>query len=256
MKPTTLSTASIEDVQRELRASGTPFAVATVVRTVDATSAKPGSKAVLTADGEIVEGWVGGGCARGAIARAAKSAIAKGEPVLVALRPDDTLRAEGVEACDVRDGMVYERNGCASEGSMDIYVEAFVLAPRLVVVGDGPVAHALRGLASGFDFRLSSSIPQEAEAEIGNAFVVVATQGRGDAAALEAAVRAAPIYLAFVGSQRKAQKLKDKLSEKGASKDVLDRVFAPAGLDIGAATPEEIALSILAQVVAVRRGGQ
>ena len=205
MKPTKLSTDALDDLQRELRAAGTPFALATVVRTLDATSAKPGSKAIVTSDGEILEGWVGGGCARGAIARAAKSAIAKGEPVLVALRPDDKLHSEGVEPCEVRDGMVFERNGCASKGSMDVYVEGYVSAPRLAVLGEGPVANALRTLAGGFDFQLTDSMPSEAGvSNMSGDFVVVATQGRGDAAALEAAARLAPRFLAFVGSRKKA----------------------------------------------------
>ena len=109
MKPTSLSTETLDDLQRSLRAAGTPYALATVTRTFDATSASPGSKAVLNADGEILEGWVGGGCARGAIARAAKTALARAEPVLVALRPDDKLAEVGVEPCELRDGMVYER---------------------------------------------------------------------------------------------------------------------------------------------------
>ncbi len=254
MKPTELSTQSFDHLQRELRAKGTPFALATVVRTVDATSAKPGAKAILSADGEILEGWVGGGCARGAISRAAITAISRAEPVLVALRPDEALEAEGVEPCEVRDGMIYERNGCASRGSLDIYVEAYVPAPELVIMGDGPVAIALRSLAKGFDFRLTDALPRDAtDRDCSAYYVVVATQGRGDAAALETAVNAAPRYLAFVGSQRKASTLKDKLVAKGLAEEQIDRIIAPAGLDIAAATAEEIALSILAEIVATRR---
>ena len=256
MKPTELSTESFDRLQRDLRARAVPFAVATVVRTLDATSAKPGSKAILSSDGEILEGWVGGGCARGAISRAAKTAIARSEPVLVALRPDEALEAEGVEPCEVRDGMIYERNGCASKGSLDIYVEAFVPAPELVVIGDGPVAKALRDLGRGFDFRLSDALPRDvATRDCSGYFVVVATQGRGDAAALETGVKANPRYLAFVGSRKKAAALRDKLADKGLSADALDRIVAPAGLDIRAATPEEIALSILAEIVGIRRAG-
>jgi xanthine dehydrogenase accessory factor len=113
MKLTSLGLESLDETQRRLRAEGAPHALATVVRTRDATSAKPGAKAIVSAEGEILEGWVGGGCARGAIGRAAVRAIERNEPVLVALRPDDRLAAEGVEPCEVRDGMIYERNGCA-----------------------------------------------------------------------------------------------------------------------------------------------
>ncbi len=256
MKPTSLSTETLDDLQRSLRAAGTPYALATVTRTFDATSASPGSKAVLNADGEILEGWVGGGCARGAIARAAKTALARAEPVLVALRPDDKLAEVGVEPCELRDGMVYERNGCASKGSMDVFVEAFAPAPELLVLGDGPVAQALCTLSAPFDFRVGHALPQETGAGSTAArYVVVATQGRGDLAALEAAARLDPAYFAFVGSRRKAATLVEKLAAKSVARPVLDRLVAPAGLDIRAATPEEIALSILAQIVAQRRAG-
>jgi xanthine dehydrogenase accessory factor len=251
MKLTTLGLESLDETQRRLRAEGTPYALATVVRTWEATSAKPGAKAVVSAGGEILEGWVGGGCARGAIGRAAVKAIERNEPVLVALRPDDRLAAEGVEPCEVRDGMIYERNGCASKGSLDIYVEPFVPSPDLVVLGDGPVARALVPLARGFDFRVGTDLPP-APREL---FVVVATQGKGDAAALERALASGARFTAFVGSARKAATLKEKLAAKGAAADALARLAAPAGLPIGAATAEEIALSILAQIVQVRRAG-
>jgi xanthine dehydrogenase accessory factor len=251
MKLTSLGLESLDETQRRLRAEGAPHALATVVRTRDATSAKPGAKAIVSAEGEILEGWVGGGCARGAIGRAAVRAIERNEPVLVALRPDDRLAAEGVEPCEVRDGMIYERNGCASKGSLDIYVEPFVPSPDLVVLGDGPVARALVPLARSFDFRVGTDLPP-APREL---FVVVATQGKGDAAALERALAAGARFTAFVGSARKAATLKEKLAARGADAEALARLAAPAGLPIGAATAEEIALSILAQIVQVRRAG-
>jgi xanthine dehydrogenase accessory factor len=244
---------ALDETRRRLRADGTAHAVATVVRTRDATSAKAGAKAIVSATGEILEGWVGGGCARGAIGRAARKAIERNEPVLVALRPDDRLAAEGVEPCEVRDGMIYERNGCASKGSLDIYVEPFVPCPDLVVLGDGPVARALSTLARGFDFRVGGEVPDSPGPR--ELFIVVATQGRGDAAALDRALAAGARFTAFVGSPRKAATLKEKLAAKGASAEAIDRLVAPAGLRIGAATAEEIALSILAQIVQVRRTG-
>ena len=254
MKPTTLTTENLDALQREMRDKGEPFAVATVVRTMAATSAKAGSKAILNADGEIIEGWVGGGCVRGAIVRAAKTAISRNDPVFIALRPDDELKAEGVGPCEVRDGVVFERNGCASRGSLDIFVEAFVPSPELIILGDGPVAGALRTLARPFDFQLKPELPKGRTPSGSSAiYVVVATQGRGDAAALESAVAMAPAYLAFVGSRRKAASIMDKLASKGADQSALDKIVAPAGLDIGAATPEEIALSILAEIITVRR---
>lgn len=244
---------ALDDTCRRLRAEGTPHAVATVVRTAEATSAKAGAKAIVSATGEILEGWVGGGCARGAIGRAAIKAIERNEPVLVALRPDDRLEAEGVEPCEVRDGMLYERNGCASKGSLDIYVEPFVPSPDLVILGDGPVARALSMLARSFDFRVAGELPEGATGR--DLYVVVATQGRGDAAALGRALASDTRFTAFVGSARKSATLRDRLTAEGADPATLDRLVAPAGLPIGAATAEEIALSILAQIVALRRGG-
>jgi xanthine dehydrogenase accessory factor len=150
--------------------------------------------------------------------------------------------------------MVYERNGCASKGSLDIYVEPFVPAPDLVILGEGPVARALHAIARGFDFRLADDLPSpDIPRPPRDLFVVVATQGRGDAAALERAAASGARFVAFVGSARKAATLKDKLAEKGADRAALDRIAAPAGLPIGAATAEEIALSILAQIVQDRR---
>ncbi len=257
MKPTALSTQTLDDRQRALRAEGRPYALATVVRASGSSSALPGAKAIVSAAGEILEGWMGGGCARGAIGRAARIAISRNDPVFVALRPDEELEAEGVEPCEVRDGMIFERNGCASKGSLDIFVEPFVPSPDLVILGEGPVAIALAALAGPFDFRLKEQPPREPVRQGRDApYVVVATQGRGDLAALEAALKVGPAYLAFVGSGRKAAALKQKLLEKGHNAEALDQVVAPAGLPIGAATPDEIALSILAQIIAERRGAK
>lgn len=251
MKPAALTVERIDALAREMRAQGTPFATATIVRTMDSTAASAGARALLTAQGELIEGWVGGGCVRAALGRAARAAVARGEPVLVALRPDDRLAAEGAEPCEVRDGMIYERNGCASKGSMDVFVEPVVPLPDLVVMGDGPVAQALRALARAFDFRLTDRLGGAARER----YVVVATQGKGDAKALAEAVGAGAAHVAFVGSRRKAASLRDKLAGQGVERAALDAVAAPAGLDIGAATPDEIALSILAEIVQARRKG-
>mgnify|MGYP006273298019 CR=1 FL=1 len=250
MKPAAISLERLDDRAREMRAAGTPHAVATIVRTRDATSAKPGAKALLSAEGALIEGWVGGGCVRGALGRAARAAIARGEPVLVALRPDDRLAEEGAAPCEVRDGMVYERNGCASKGSMDVFVEPFVPLPDLVVMGEGPVAQALRDLARGLDMALGERLPPARGRPL---YVVVATQGKGDAKALAEALAAGPAYAAFVGSRAKAARLRETLAAQGIDAAALEAVRAPAGLDIGAATPGEIALSILAEIVQARR---
>lgn len=138
MKPSRAQERRIDLSARKLRSQGVPFAIATVVRTVDATSAKPGAKALVLADGTIAEGWVGGGCARGAIGRAAKAAIAAREAKFVSLRPAELLEAEGVEPGEEKAGARFARNGCPSKGSMDVFVEPVLPEPQLAICGDGP----------------------------------------------------------------------------------------------------------------------
>jgi xanthine dehydrogenase accessory factor len=254
---------------RRLRAEGRAFAVATIVRTVDATSAKPGAKALILADGTLVEGWVGGGCARAAVAKAAIAALAQGKPQFVSLRPEELLAAEGVVPGEERDGIRFARNGCPSKGSMDIFVEPELPQPRLVIFGAGPVALALADLAGRFDLHRTlcaaglSGVEVEAQQDgfvidtdgAAQRFVVVATQGKGDEAALRAALASGAGYIAFVGSRRKFATLSDRLSADGVDPNALSTVRAPAGLNIAAITPDEIALSILAEIVQVRRSG-
>jgi len=257
-----------------LRATGEPFAIATVVRTVDATSAKPGAKAIILADGTITEGWIGGGCARSAVGRAGAAAIKAGQPQFISLRPEELLAAEGVAPGEERAGVRFARNGCPSKGSMDIFVEPVLPRPRLVVFGAGPVAMALADLAGRFDMHRVLAAPglgpgmAEGVADqvqdgfaleagaAGQRFVVVATQGRGDEAGLRAALASGAEYVAFVGSRRKFATLAARLRGDGVEEAALARVKAPAGLDIHAITPEEIALSILAEITMRRRAGE
>ena len=258
----------IEAEAGRLRAQAVPYAVATVVRTLAATSAKPGARALVLADGSIVAGWIGGGCARTAVAKAAMAAIGSGRPQYVSLRPEELLDAEGVRAGDERDGIRFARNGCPSQGSMDIFVEPVLPRPHLVILGAGPVALALADLAARFDLFRTLAAPGLSDPALADAvldsfdplprtagFVVVATQGRGDEAALRAALAAGAARLAFVGSRRKFATLSARLAGAGVDPALLAAVAAPAGLDIHAITPEEIALSILAQVVGWRRAG-
>ncbi len=268
----------LDSEMARLRAAGAAFAIATVVRTLDATSAKAGGKALVARDGTILEGWIGGGCARGAVARAAREAIAQGKAQFVSLRPEELLAAEGVAPGDERDGIRFARNGCPSKGSMDIFVEPVLPPPRLVVLGSGPVATALIELAGRFDFHRilcapGEDLPAPPEVELhrdgfaldpdttAGGYLVVATQGKEDEAALRTAVASGAAYTAFVGSRRKFATLAARLAANGVDEAVLKAVVAPAGLDIHAVNAEEIALSILAQIVGIRRadtrsGGQ
>lgn len=250
---------SFEDHTAALRAAGQPFAIATVVRTVNATSAKPGAKAIVGADGTILDGWVGGACIRAAISKAALAAIADGKPQFISLRPEEILAAEGVSAGEIRDGVKYARNGCPSQGSMDIFLEPVLPKPQLVICGSGPVALALGALAVQFDFDLQIGADQGYDftaTATGPQFIIIATQGKSDEAALRAAILASPKFAAFVGSRRKFNTLAARLRDKGVPAADLAQVKSPAGLDIGAITPDEIALSILSEVILKRRALQ
>ena len=257
---------AIDKCQEQLRADGIPHAVATVVRTLSSTAAKPGMKAIVMENGDFAEGWLGGGCVTSAVRRAAQTAIETGEATLVCLRPEELL-------ADESDGVMVTlaRNGCPSKGSMDIFVEPVVPLPELIVYGHGPVAVALSLIARGFGFTLTvcgdvdrdlvdadfhftspadmrSNPPSNADR-----YIVVATQGAGDIAALISALAGSAAYAAFVGSRRKFASYGPKLLAAGVSQSRLDAVRSPAGVHINAVTPEEIALSIMAEIVQNRR---
>ncbi len=256
--------SDILDLVAALQRAGEPFALATVVRTVAATAAKAGAKAVIRADGTISEGWIGGGCARGAVLKAAREALADGAPRLVQLRPGDLLDAQGVAPGAGRDGASFARSMCPSRGSMDIFIEPVLPRPLLAVFGASPVGEALAALAPRFGFEVAVSGLDAVPERPGGAarlppvhrFAVVATQGQGDAAALRAALESGAEYVAFVGSRAKTAALRARLIDDDLAAAAFERLRAPAGLDIGAITPEEIALSILAEMVAHRRRGQ
>lgn len=261
------------DLVNRLTAAEESFVVATVVRTVSATAAKAGAKAVIRADGAIAAGWIGGGCARGAVLKAAREALADGQPRLVSVRPQELLAELGVTAGESREGVRFARNMCPSQGTMDVFVEPVLPRPALVVLGASPVALALVAQARLLGFHVTLAAPArdllnrpDADRVIdgfgmeglhpARRAVVVSTQGRGDEAALRAALAVEADYVAFVGSRRKMASLGDRLSASGVASALIDRVKAPAGLDIGAITPEEIALSIMAEITARARRGQ
>ena len=251
--------------------TGEPFALATVVRTVSVTAAKAGAKAVILPDGTIYEGWIGGGCARAAVLKAARDALADGQSRLVSVQPPDALDEKGLKAGEEREGVQFAKNMCPSQGTMDIFVEPVLPQPQVVICGSSPVAVAVADLARRSGFAVTVCAPaaeQSSFAEVdrriegyalpvneaGSRFVVVSTQGRGDEAALLAALAVDVDYVAFVGSRKKAKVLKAALAERGVTPERLAKLMAPAGLDLGAITPDEIAISILAEIVAARRG--
>ena len=252
------------------KSAGEPFALATVVRTVAATAAKAGAKAVILPDGTISEGWIGGGCARAAVIKAAKDALADGQSRLVSVQPPDLLADRGVEPGEEQEGVRFAKNMCPSQGTMDIFVEPVLPRPQVVICGSSPVAVAVADLAKRTGFAVTVCAPAAEQPAFGDAdrriegyalpvdeaasrYVVVSTQGRGDEAALLAALAVDVDYVAFVGSRKKAEALKATLAKRGVPAERLAKLKAPAGLDLGAITPDEIAISILAEIVAVRR---
>lgn len=256
MTQAALIDCDLSELADELRAKGSPFAIATVVRTVGATAAKPGAKALLTADGTIQKGWIGGGCVRSALTKAAKRCLVEGGPQLISLHPQDVLTEKGVKAGDDVDGVHFARNGCPSKGSMDVFIEPVLPAPELLIFGASPVAQSLATLSVPFRWSVQAGDPAVSGTALptgARRMVVVASQGKDDVACLSSALEADAEFIAFVGSRRKFAVLSERLVAAGADPQKLALVQAPAGLAIDAVTPEEIALSILAQLTQVRR---
>ncbi len=233
----------------------TPYARVTIVRTQGATAAKAGAKAVVTAEGELI-GWIGGGCLRGSVLRAAREAIDAAAPRLIRVRP-----REDISAPQDADGVALYASGCPGKGGADVFIEPVMPKPPLIVVGHSQVGQALAELAPGLGFDLvliggegrASQFPElSGKPGLERGFIVIATQGSGDHAALKAALSSAAPYVACIASRAKAEALREKLAAEGVSGDALARLRAPAGLDIGARTPSEIAVSIMAEIIAMR----
>ena len=268
-------TAHVEmmDLVAQMKSAEQPFVLATVVRTVSVTAAKAGAKAIIRPDGTIVAGWIGGGCARGAVLKAARDALLDGEPRMVSVQPEDMLAELGVKPGENREGIRFASNMCPSKGTMDIFVEPVLPHPSLVIFGASPVAMSLAAQARPLGYHVTLAAPAadragEPDAHVtidgfeprylndARRFVVVSTQGKGDEVALMQAIAIKAEYHAFVGSRRKMIALREKLVAAGVAREAIDRVKAPAGLDLGAITPEEIAMSILAEITVERRRGQ
>jgi xanthine dehydrogenase accessory factor len=263
----------VMELVARLQAAEETFVLATVVRTVSATAAKAGAKAIIRPDGTIVAGWIGGGCARGAVLKAAREALVDGEPRMVSVQPEDLLAELGVKPGENRDGVRFAQNMCPSKGTMDVFVEPVLPHPSLVILGVSSVALSLATQARQLGYHVTLAAPaadlsatpdadmlidgyQLGELHQARRFIVVSTQGKGDEAALRAAVSTEAAYHAFVGSRRKMAALREKLIAEGIDATAINRIKAPAGLDLGAITPEEIAMSILAEITIERRRGQ
>ena len=223
----------------ELEAARVPFAHATVVRAQHPTSAHAGDTAIVHPDGEIT-GFVGGTCAEESVRLYGLRVLATGEPVLLRVKPGDPSTVE-------EDGAVTVANPCVSGGALEIFLQPRRPAPRLLVLGDTPVAAALAELAGPVGFAAVAG--SDVDPRPDDAGLVVASHGRGETEALEAGLRAGVPYVALVGSRIRAASVLASLDVPDADRA---RVRSPAGLDIGARTAGEIALSILAELVSER----
>jgi xanthine dehydrogenase accessory factor len=234
----------------QLADRGEPFALATVVWRQGPSSSQQGSRAIITASGELY-GWIGGACAQPTVVREARQVITEGTPRLLLLGSPEQFGGA------VPDGMTVVPISCQSEGALEVYVEPVLPAPHLVVVGGSPMAQTLASLArtlgwraeliAGPDFTAADATPRS--------LVVIATQGHGDEDAVERAVGARPAYLGLVGSRRRGAAVLGYLAERGVPREQLGRVQVPAGMDLGRITHQEIAVAILAELVQLRAAG-
>jgi xanthine dehydrogenase accessory factor len=237
----------------ELRQREEPFVMATVVRCERPTSAKPGAKALVRRDGTVV-GWIGGACAEPVVVREALAALGDGQPRFI------RLVGEGGSGLGPTEGVAEYPMTCHSGGTLEIYVEPFLPKPPLLLIGQGPVVEALAQLATATDFRVevlaSASTDEELAALTLTArtSVVVATHGSFDEIALAWALRGDASYVSVVASRKRAGVIVESLRQRGVPADHIGRLKAPAGLDLGAGTPPEIAVSILAEIIQFRRG--
>ncbi|HET8775633.1 MAG TPA: NTP transferase domain-containing protein [Thermoanaerobaculia bacterium] len=239
-----------------------PYATATVVRAERPTSSKPGDKALIYADGTLT-GWIGGSCAHDLVVTNALEALRDGEPRLLAISPGDPAPA--------RPGVVGAPMQCYSGGALDIFIEPYFPVAQLVVIGTQPIARSLVKIGKTLSLYVTvvdpladrESVPA-ADAILNElnlsllplrseVFIVISTHGRFDEEALEQAVRTNARYIALVASRKRAEAILQHLRDRGVAEEALARVKAPAGLDLGARGADEIALSILAEIVQVRR---
>jgi len=242
----------------ELASRRVPFAVATVVRVEGSSSARTGSKAIVDRQGNIVMGWVGGGCAESAVRRQAMECIERGYPQFLTLDMTDEVLGVGMP--------------CG--GKMDVYIEPVLPKPKLLVIGHGRIAETATSVGAILNFSVTvddplatrESFPSAdrlltndldlSEAQIDSeTYVIIATQHKGDHLWLQKAIEHGAAYIAMISSHHRAALVFDSVVANGVPPEKLDRVWAPAGLDLGAQTPEEIALSILSQILMLRRGG-
>jgi xanthine dehydrogenase accessory factor len=220
-----------------LSEEGEPYVLATVVNVERPASTRRGDRALVTPGGELF-GWVGGACSEPIVIREALRALADGEPRLVRIGPQGTTAEEG--------DVIVAESSCSSEGTVEVLVEPHLPKPLLAVVGDSPAGRTLRELAATIGWRVASELADGADA------VVVASMGHGDEEALAAGIAGGAGCVGLVASARRAQAVVAELRARGLDEEALARIRSPAGLDLGPSSQEEIAVAILAELVAWR----
>ena len=242
--------------------------MATVVWRQGPSSGQQGSRAIITASGEL-HGWIGGACAEPAVIREACQVISAGTPRLLLLGSTEPFPGTGpfpgtqpfpgtgTSGQAVPEGVSVVPIACQSEGALEVYIEPVLPTPHLVIVGRSPMAHTLADLARALGWRAELiDGPDFSAADADQrSMVVVATQGHGDEEAVAEAVAARPAYLGMVGSRRRGSAVLGYLADRGVPRDQLDRVRVPVGLDLGRTTHQEIAVAILAELVQLRASG-
>ena len=252
------TTGDILDVMLALRDAKQPFALATVVETAGSVSAKTGAKAVIGHNGRVIAGWVGGGCAEGTVCHTALDCMKTGESKVIELDLDDEVLGTGMP--------------CG--GSMRVYVEPILPKPRLWILGHGRVAESLCAMGAMMDLEvvvddpmadrerypaasllLTDDLTYDQLAPGPDDYVVIATQHKGDHQSMARCLRSQVRHIALIASRKRSKLVLDYLREQGFGEEDLAKVYAPAGLDFHARTPDEIALSALSEIVMLRRGG-
>lgn len=237
--------------------SSEPFTVATVVKIEGSSSAKPGAKAIISHKGETLWGWIGGGCAEALAASTALECLKDGQPRIIEIDLTDEVLGTGMP--------------CG--GKMYVYIEPFLPKPHLLIVGHGRIAESLARFAQILSFRITVDDPTATGERFAGCqivtddsdfsklaitpqtFVVIATQHKSDHLSIKSALEKGARYIALIASRKRAGLVLDYLRGYGFSEEQLGVIRAPAGLDLKAVTPEEIALSIMSEIIAIRRGG-
>jgi len=235
----------------ELSRRGEEFALATVVWRQGPSSGQSGARALITTDGQLY-GWIGGACAEPVVVREAQRVMAERTAKLLLLGTPEQFGGS------VPEGMVTVAISCQSEGAMQVYIEPFIPVPHLSIVGRSPMVHTLADLARALGWRADvCDGPDLSAADLDTrSIVIVATQGHGDEEVVERAVSAFPAFVGLVASRKRGEAVLGYLADRGVPRDLLDRVHAPVGLDLGHTTHREIAVAVLAQLVQLRAAGK